>query len=155
MPQMPADIEALKRASLGQVLFRAARLYNEAAIAEIQRTNPSARLSHTQVLPHLDAVGVRPTVIARRLGISKQAVGVLLGEMEELGVVERLPDPSDRRAHLVRFSARGLAGVREGLAVLLGLAGELEGELGSERLSRLHGDLTVLLAVLEKRALKG
>lgn len=152
MPAMPPDIDALKRAALGQVLFRAARLYNEAAIAEVQRLNPRARIAHTQLLPHLDAVGVRPTAIARKLGISKQAVGSLLAELEDQGVIERVPDPADRRAHLVRYTAKGLDGVRAGLGVLVRLAGELEATVGADRLARLHDDLTVLLAALENRA---
>ncbi len=60
------------------------------------------------VFPHLRPGGTRLTEIAERADLTKQAVGYLVDALEARGYVERVPDPTDRRAKLVRWTARGL-----------------------------------------------
>src|SRR5262245_61935173 len=55
--------------------------------------------------------GARPTDVAARLGVSKQAVNYLLRELEHLGYLEREPDPADLRAKRIVLTARGAAAV--------------------------------------------
>ena len=144
------DIEDAKRASLGQVLFKCARLFNEQAIARLrERTGLPLRTAHTALLPHVDFDGTRLTELARRMSVSKQAVHQLVGEMEAMGALERVPDPTDGRARLIRFSKAGMQGMFAGLEVLEQLRREAEGELGIERTARLHQDLLALLQVLQ------
>jgi DNA-binding MarR family transcriptional regulator len=69
---------------------------------------------HSAVLAYLDEDGVRATELARLTGRPKQIVGRLVDELEELGYVERRPDPADRRAKLVVPTERGLAQMRLG-----------------------------------------
>ena len=146
-------LEAAKGASLGQVLLRAARLFNEAAIARVNaQGGPPLRQAHTQLLPHLGRGGIRATELARRVGISKQATGVLLEDMLGWGVVERIPDPADGRAQLVRLTPAGEAATLRGLGVLDGLAAELETELGEKAMRKLHKRLGQLVEALERRA---
>lgn len=64
------------------------------------------RQSHAQSMVVL-ALGEninRPADIARRLGISRQAVHQMLAIMAERGLVTMIPDPSDGRAKIVKFS---------------------------------------------------
>jgi DNA-binding MarR family transcriptional regulator len=63
---------------------------------------------HEAVLAYLDADGVRATELARLSGRHKQIVGRIVDELEELGYVERRPDPADRRAKLILPTERGL-----------------------------------------------
>jgi DNA-binding MarR family transcriptional regulator len=63
--------------------------------------------SHALVFSHLDAEGTRPAEIARRAGISRQAVGQTVAQMRELGLVKLAPDPTNRRARLVQPTAKG------------------------------------------------
>jgi DNA-binding MarR family transcriptional regulator len=72
------------------------------------------QIRHGAVLPYLDEDGIRATELARLSGRHKQIVGRLLDELEELGYVQRLPDPSDRRAKLVMPTKRGLDLMRRG-----------------------------------------
>ena len=67
---------------------------------------------HAAVLAFLDEDGVRSTELALLSGRHKQVVGRLVDELEELGYVERRPDPSDRRAKLVIPTKRGLEQLR-------------------------------------------
>jgi DNA-binding MarR family transcriptional regulator len=59
------------------------------------------------VFSHLDPDGTRPAEIARRAGISRQAVGQTVAQMKSLGLVKLAPDPTNRRARLVQPTAKG------------------------------------------------
>jgi DNA-binding MarR family transcriptional regulator len=61
------------------------------------------------VIPLLDATGERPTVLAQRAGVTKQAMGQLLKLLKQRNYVEQVPDPSDTRARVVRLTKRGVA----------------------------------------------
>jgi DNA-binding MarR family transcriptional regulator len=69
---------------------------------------------HGSVLAYLDEEGIRATELARLSGRHKQIVGRIVDELEELGYVERRPDPEDRRAKLIFPTERGLAQTRRG-----------------------------------------
>jgi DNA-binding MarR family transcriptional regulator len=56
---------------------------------------------HGAVLAHLDRDGTRATELARRSGRPKQLIGRAIDELEQLGYVERRPEPGDRRAKLI------------------------------------------------------
>ena len=148
--QLKARLAARKQASAGQLLFKAARLFNERAMARVQRRMPAARLAHTTLLPHIDLDGTRQTEIARRAGITKQAVGQLVDELVGVGMLARAPDPEDGRAHLVRFTDAGLAQLLAGLDVLDTIEVDLGAGIGAMTLDRLRRDLLKLLPALER-----
>lgn len=147
-----AELEERKRASTAQLLMKCARLVNEEGI---RRQNarlpegPRLRPSHMALLPHIAHEGTRSTELARAVGVSKQAIGELVSELEEAGFVERIQDPSDGRAKLVRFSRRGRDGLLEGLALLGELEAELEQAIGGKRMRQLHRALLALHDHLE------
>lgn len=55
--------------------------------------------------------GTRPSDLAARLRISKQALNYLLGELERLGYLERRPDPDDQRSKRIALTSRGISAV--------------------------------------------
>src|ERR687897_1491129 len=58
--------------------------------------------------------GVRLTALADRSGLTKQAVGEAVADLERLGYVERVPDPSDGRAQINRLTESGGEGAGAG-----------------------------------------
>jgi DNA-binding MarR family transcriptional regulator len=54
----------------------------------------------------------RPSELAARLQISKQALNYLLGQLERLGYLERRPDPRDQRGKRIAVTKRGRAAIR-------------------------------------------
>lgn len=147
-------LHAAKNASMAQLLMRCARLLNEQAVGRIPVPDGAPRLrpSHTAVFPHIDLEGTRPSEIARRMGISKQAVGQIVADLEAMGAVERLPDPADRRARLVRFSRAPGRGLLDGLAVLMAFEDELAEDIGDDLMGDLKYGLQQLQKALETRA---
>jgi DNA-binding MarR family transcriptional regulator len=51
--------------------------------------------------------GLRPSEIATRNQLSRQAINDLLSDLEKKSYLERIPDPTDGRARIVRFTERG------------------------------------------------
>ena len=91
--------------------------------------------------------------LARRVGISKQAVGQLVDELEEMGTLERIADPNDGRAKLIRFCREGGQPVLfRGLAVLAELERQIEGEIGTRQMKQLHRTLVAIEAWLTRSA---
>ncbi|MCA9564962.1 MAG: MarR family transcriptional regulator [Myxococcales bacterium] len=143
-----ADLEELKRRSVLQVLFKAARLANEEGIRRVRAVagDERIRVAHTALFPHVPFEGIRLTKLADRMGVSKQAVQLLVDELEGMGVFERVPDPGDGRAKLIRWTDVGREGIVEGLGVLGELAEEFETLVGVEAWRTTH---ETLLKVIE------
>jgi DNA-binding MarR family transcriptional regulator len=82
--------------------------------------------------------GARPSDLAARLRISKQALNYLLGELERLDYLERQPDPDDLRSKRVALTPRGTAAI----SVIREAVGEIETtwaqQLGPKRFAQLR-----------------
>lgn len=81
--------------------------------------------------------GVRPSVLAERAGMSKQAMNRILGSLEELGYLVRSDDPDVGRARIVRFTKRGLAAYARAVDVLHQIEKEWRAELGPKDFAQL------------------
>jgi DNA-binding MarR family transcriptional regulator len=100
--------------------------------------------AHLNVFQYPGPQGARPTELAARLRISKQALNYLLGELERLDYLERRPDPDDLRSKRVALTPRGTSAVH----VIREAVGEMETawarQLSPERFSQLRGLLLEL-----------
>jgi DNA-binding MarR family transcriptional regulator len=77
--------------------------------AELDRRIADAGLGLTpgegRTLAHAARAGlVRQNVLAERMGIEAMTVSTYIDRLEAKGLVERMPDPDDRRAKLVRLT---------------------------------------------------
>jgi DNA-binding MarR family transcriptional regulator len=94
--------------------------------------------AHLTVFGYPGPQGARPSELAVRLRISKQALNYLIGELERLGYLERQPDPDDRRSKRIALTARGIAAI----GVIRDAVGEIEAtwseQLGTERFAELR-----------------
>jgi len=100
--------------------------------------------AHLDVFQYPGPQGARPSDLAARLRISKQALNYLLGELERLDYLERRPDRDDRRSKRVALTSRGTSAIR----VIREAVSELETrwarELGPKRFNQLRGLLLEL-----------
>jgi len=94
--------------------------------------------AHLNVFQYPGPQGARPSELATRLRISKQALNYLLGELERLDYLERRPDPDDLRSKRVALTRRGTSAI----SVIREAVGEVETawakQLGPKRFAQLR-----------------
>jgi DNA-binding MarR family transcriptional regulator len=113
-----------------------------------ERGHPEIRPPHGNVMQFLDDGGTRVSVLSERAQMTKQSMAELVAHLERLGYVERVPDPSDRRAKLVRATPRG----QKLYAIARDVVAEMEAEwtrrLGKAKMRQLRTLLEELNAGL-------
>ena len=113
-----------------------------------ERGHPEIRPPHGNVMQFLDDDGTRVSVLAERAQMTKQSMAELVAHLERLRYVERVPDPGDRRAKLVRATPRG----EELYAIAREVVAEIEAEwsrrLGKAKMRQLRELLEELNAAL-------
>jgi DNA-binding MarR family transcriptional regulator len=97
----------------------------------------------------IDPEGTRLTVLADRAHVAKQTATALVDSLERSGYVERVPDPLDGRARLVRITARGREVIPVARANEQAIEQEWTAYLGPRRMRQLREALELLRAVTD------
>lgn len=140
-----ADFAESAQQDLGRLLEAAARSINETALARVVADGfPDIRPSHIPVFAGLETGGTRITVLAGKAGVSRQAMGAMVREVEALGYVHSQADSSDARATLVTLSDRGEEFCRAVIAASTALNEELAARLGTASTERLRRQLRTI-----------
>jgi DNA-binding MarR family transcriptional regulator len=118
---------------------------NNVVLARLAEQGHSlVRPAHSAVFQYLDDTGSTVSLLAERAQMTKQAMAELVRHLEQHGYVERVADPSDRRAKLVLPTARG----REVFAIAQRLVPEIEALVddlvGKGRARALRDDLETI-----------
>jgi len=93
---------------------------------------------HGCVFRFIDSEGSRLTTLAERSGFTKQAVGEIVDELERMGYVERVPDPSDGRAKIIRLTALGIDAYETATRLFDEIEAEWGERFGAERIAVLR-----------------
>ena len=139
-----------KEANFAPALAAASRALTATMMAKVASCGFSDMTpAFASLMPLLDATGARPTILAQRAGITKQAISQLVRELEARGYVEQVPDSTDTRAKIVCLTKRGVAIHAACAEVRLELQSIAIAKLGKAGVSRLRRDLIELAAALE------
>src|SRR3954447_18713974 len=101
-------------------------------------------IAQSRLLMGIDTDGTRLSVLSARAQIAKQTATALVDKLEQAGYVERVPDPSDGRARLVRMTPRAQAALPLARAEEDRIEAEWRAHLGTELMDQLREALTAL-----------
>ena len=104
--------------SLGVLMFIPVRHMEQRIIDAVVAAGYPVTMAQAKLAQRIDPAGSRLNTLAEAAQVTKQSAGYLVDQLEAAGYVERVPDPSDARARLVRLtglahSLIALAGVEE------------------------------------------
>lgn len=102
------------------------------------------KLSFSTVMNHMRFSGTRLVDIAELNGMTKQAIGQIANEIEELGYIERIPDPHDGRAKNLIFTDLGERLIQDSITAVEEVEGEYAQLIGEEKILQLENLLREL-----------
>ena len=133
----------------GTLLLHAFQGFERALFARYaERGEDALRPKHGAVIANIDPEGTRPSVLADRAGMTRPAMGELIDELEAAGYVERIPDPEDRRAKLIKPTRKTLARQQLARQVNAEIESTYVELLGERRYHELRRTLTELVALM-------
>jgi DNA-binding MarR family transcriptional regulator len=104
------------------------------------------RPTHGCVFRFVREEGMRLTELASFAGMTKQSIGEIVDDLADRGYVERFPDPADRRAKLIRLTAKGEQAQAMGLTLFAKLDQRLADRYGADRLAEMRELLEEIVA---------
>jgi DNA-binding MarR family transcriptional regulator len=104
----------------------------------------------TNIFHYLREGGLRLTELAERTHTTKQALRYTINQLEAAGYVERVPDPTDARAKIIRLTERGWEVRRVGDEIMASIEHECVQELGEERMRQFEALMKDVSSVLEE-----
>jgi len=115
--------------------------------AELEATPyTDIRPTHGCVFRFIPEDGLRPTDLAALAGMTKQSIGEITDDLAARGYVERIPDPADRRAKLIRLTAKGRKAQRTGTELIRRVEERWAERYGEKRMAGLREALEKIAA---------
>lgn len=136
-------------APMMRVLWQEVRDRIHAAFAE--EGYDDVRAEHLAVLQHPGPDGQRPSALAARSGMSRQAINHLVSHLEQAGYVERYTSPADGTTRLVRLTGRGRRLYEHIEAVATTVEAEWAQQVGARRLQEMRTTLGELITSRQDR----
>lgn len=106
-------------------------------------------LAQARVAARIAPNGSRVTELAEQARITKQSAASLVEQLEKAEYVERVPDPTDGRARLVRLTPRLRRVAEVADAEVARVLAEWADHIGQDRLQQLHEILRDLRGITD------
>jgi DNA-binding MarR family transcriptional regulator len=144
---VPDHMPRTHREDFVSLLYTAAdALTAELSVRMQEAGHADVRGAHGCVFGNIEPDGMRLTELAERAGMTKQAVGEAVTDLERLGYAERVADPTDGRAKVIRLTDRGLAAQRAGSQIMADLGDEWAERFGAKRVRKMRSLLVDITA---------
>lgn len=124
--------------NLNRLLLDLGRDYQRRLLGKCaERGHPDVRGAHTTLFSHLGYSALRLSDLAERVGISQQAMGKMVKQLQAIGYIERTIDDNDKRARIITPSAKGRQFLLDYLEIVDELRAEYQQILGEQGLNAL------------------
>ncbi len=137
---------------LATLMFVSYRSMDERVQRAMREAGYDVTVAQSRLAQRIADEGSRLTELADRAQVTKQTASVLVAALEREGLVERVPDPSDGRARLIRLSARGREVATQAMHVVIGVEQEWTEHLGPELAGQLREGLLKLREITDPYA---
>lgn len=132
------------------VLFLVAHRWMEQQVLErVQQAGHPVTQAQGRLAARIGPDGTRLTELAAAAQVTKQTAGFLVDQLEKAGYVERVPDPSDARARLVRLAPRGLEVVEVARGVEAEIRAAWEAHVGVSAYAELEATMARLREITD------
>jgi len=136
----------VSRYSVSHLLQEAFRQLDQEITPALEDRASELTPSQARALLLVDRAGTRLTELARRAGVTKQAMMQMVDDLQEAGFIRRTPDPADARAKAVRLTARGVRQRALARQAVQMVESRIRRELGPRRYAGLRSALEDLTA---------
>jgi DNA-binding MarR family transcriptional regulator len=147
-PKKTASSERIGRQpQLGALLrmaYQATRKHQLKALRAHGFGDLNQALLNVMVYPHPD--GIRPSDLAERINMTKQATNYLLGQLEALGYIERRAQKGSSR-RLVFLTRRGWQSIDRHRAAIVDIEAQWAKAIGQKRFNDFKETLVQLIAL--------
>ncbi|GLY51596.1 MarR family transcriptional regulator [Lentzea sp. NBRC 102530] len=130
--------------NIGLLLFIPSRAVENRILTAVVEAGFEITQAQARVLMRVGPDGTRLTELAEAAQVTKQTAGFLVDQLEKAGYVERVPDPSDGRARLVRVTDKAQEAVPVANAEMARIEAEWEQHIGKRRMAQLREALDML-----------
>ena len=139
-----------QRHELGILLFVANRALEKRAFdAVVSAGITDVTLAQARIAARIAPDGSRVSDLAAQARVTKQSAASLVEQLEKAGYVERVPDPTDGRARLVRLTPRLQQIAAVANAEVADVLAEWADHIGEDRLHQLHEILRDLRGITD------
>jgi DNA-binding MarR family transcriptional regulator len=137
---------------LATLMFVSYRAMDERVVRAVREAGYDVTPAQARIAQRIADDGSRLTDLAESAQVTKQTASLLVAALEREGIVERVPDPEDGRARLIRLTDRGRAASVEAMQVVIGVEREWTEHLGEELTEQLREALVRLREVTDPYA---
>jgi DNA-binding MarR family transcriptional regulator len=134
---------------LATLMFIAYRAMDDQVIRAMREAGYQVTVAQARIAQRIAPGGSRLTELAEQAQVTKQTASLLVAALEEEGLVERVPDPADGRARLIRFTPKGRTAADRAREVAMSVEQDWNEHLGPELATALRQALTKLREVTD------
>jgi DNA-binding MarR family transcriptional regulator len=134
---------------LATLMFIAYRAMDEQVIRAVRAAGFEVTTAQARIAQRIGADGSRLTDLAEQAQVTKQTASLLIAALEREGLVERVPDPADGRARLIRLTSRGRVASTRAREVVLSVEDDWRAHLGPELAASLREALVKLREIAD------
>jgi DNA-binding MarR family transcriptional regulator len=135
--------------NIGLLLYLPYRELENRVLAAVAEAGYDVTIAQARVLQRIGPNGTRLTELAEAAQVTKQTAGFLVDQLEKAGYVERVPDPTDGRARLVRVTEKAKDVVPVADAEIARIEAEWEQHVGKRRMAQLRETLEKLREITD------